>query len=120
MNTDCCCCICLIDEGILINPCKCKGTISYHESCVIEFIMENKSFECPNCKSKYTSVFIDKLQNFTKLCIDNHIQKLSNEKIRKRREKAREDQECAFIGIISLFIVIPILVLLLIINKNLK
>ena len=56
MNTDCCC-ICLVNERILINPCKCTGTISYHESCVIEFIIRNNSFECPNCKSNYTSVF---------------------------------------------------------------
>lgn len=72
MNTDHHCCICLLNEEILINPCKCKGTIFYHELCVIEFILKNELFECPNCKSKYTSVLIDKLQNFVKL--NNHYQ----------------------------------------------
>ncbi len=62
------CCLCLTnkEDEELINPCECKGSMRYHEYCVMKTIIERKSIQCPQCKTYYTGAFIENMVAFAK------------------------------------------------------
>jgi len=52
------CRVCLGEEGDMISPCNCSGTIGYiHEECLSTWILHDLSDECNVCKQKYNPIY---------------------------------------------------------------
>jgi hypothetical protein len=76
------CYVCLEEDGTLLQAkgCKCKGSVSIHESCLEEWLKTaTNPFQCTVCKSDYSGTF---LTNF-----------MSMEEIMFRTSSSEEQEE---------------------------
>jgi E3 ubiquitin-protein ligase DOA10 len=48
------CRICFCDDGFMIQPCKCKGTMAYaHPNC----LLQGEQYYCPVCSTCYHCLY---------------------------------------------------------------
>lgn len=64
------CKYCLSENGTMISPCKCDGTLKYtHKECIEKWISIKNNSTCEICKTNYKTRTIAKI-DFHNLCID--------------------------------------------------